>query len=90
MPDIPLPLARAMLYPLFRYGMDSRVPWRVQRALLDAGAVVQTLPKGARVDRTRLGGRPAERVAAEASLVAPAAAAVRELAGFLGESLQPA
>lgn len=66
MPDIPLPLARAMLYPLFRYGMDSRVPWRVQRALLDAGAVVQTLPKGTRVDRMRLGGRPGERVTAGA------------------------
>lgn len=62
MPDIPLPIARALLYPLFRYGMDARVPWGVQRALLNAGAVVQTLPRGARADRLPLGGRPGERV----------------------------
>jgi len=64
MPDIPLPLARALLYPLFRYGMTVRVPWHTQRALLDTGAVLQTLPKGTRVDRLRLGGRPAERITA--------------------------
>lgn len=64
MPDIslPLPLARMLLHPIFRYTMHARSPWGVQRALLEACAVLQVLPKGTRVDRLPLGGRPAERV----------------------------
>ncbi len=60
--SLPLPLARAILHPVFRYSMNTRLPWRVQRALLEAESVLQLPPKGARVDRLRLGGRPAERV----------------------------
>src|SRR5207248_9273439 len=37
-------------------------PSGVQRALLNAGAVAQTLPRGTRADRLPLGGRPGERV----------------------------
>ena len=63
--SLPLPLARAVLYPLYRTAMNRRVPWSVQRALLDAGAVLQAVPRGTRVERMRLGGRPAERVTAD-------------------------
>ncbi|GAB2725476.1 alpha/beta hydrolase [Nocardia thraciensis] len=62
--SLPLPLARVVLHPMFRYAMHHRVPWRFQRALLDAGSVLQVLPRGARVHKLRLGGRPAERVTA--------------------------
>ncbi|NKY85946.1 alpha/beta hydrolase [Nocardia veterana] len=64
--SLPLPLARAILRPMFRYSMHHRLPWVTQRALLDAGSVLQTLPAGTRVHRMRLGGRPAERVSAGA------------------------
>ncbi|WP_024799942.1 alpha/beta hydrolase [Nocardia sp. BMG51109] len=60
--SLPPPVARAVLHPVFRYAMHHRLPWRAQRALLDAGSVLQTLPAGTRVDRQRLGGRPAERI----------------------------
>ncbi|MEV5650351.1 alpha/beta hydrolase [Nocardia sp. NPDC052254] len=62
--SLPLPVARAILHPMFRFAMHSRLPFTLQRALLDAGSVLQTLPGGTRVDRMRLGGRPAERVTA--------------------------
>ncbi|AHH21166.1 alpha/beta hydrolase family protein [Nocardia nova SH22a] len=62
--SLPLPVARAILHPMFRLAMNSRVPFTLQRALLDAGAVLQLPPGGTRVDRLRLGGRPAERVTA--------------------------
>ncbi|MBF6327269.1 alpha/beta hydrolase [Nocardia transvalensis] len=64
MPGIPLPVpvARVVLHPIFRYTMHHRVPWQAQRALLEAAAVLQTLPSGTRVQRRRLGGRPAERI----------------------------
>ncbi|BCK53497.1 alpha/beta hydrolase [Nocardia wallacei] len=60
--SLPLPVARAMLHPIFRYSMHHRLPWQLQRALLDAGSVLQVLPGGTRVHRTTLGGRPTERV----------------------------
>ncbi|WP_216898069.1 alpha/beta hydrolase [Nocardia alni] len=60
--SLPLPLARAILHPVFRYSMNVRLPWRVQRAALDAEAVLQMSPKGTRVDRLPLGGRATERV----------------------------
>ncbi|MCX4095996.1 alpha/beta hydrolase fold domain-containing protein [Nocardia sp. alder85J] len=67
LPDIslPLPVARAVLHPIFRYTMHARVPWRIQRALLDAASVLQQSPPGTRVQRLRLGGRPAEQVAGD-------------------------
>ncbi|NKY49082.1 alpha/beta hydrolase fold domain-containing protein [Nocardia vermiculata] len=64
LPSLPLPLARAVLHPMFRYSMNSRLPWALQRKLLDSGAVLQAVPAGTRVHRMRLAGRPAERVSA--------------------------
>ncbi len=60
--SLPLPVARAILHPFFRFTMHPRVPWRVQRTLLDAGSVLQQSPPGTRRQRLRLGGRPAERI----------------------------
>ncbi len=60
--SLPLPIARAVLHPMFRYAMHSRLPWVVQRALLDAGSALQVLPPDTRVHRMRLGARPAERI----------------------------
>ncbi|MBY8862581.1 alpha/beta hydrolase [Nocardia sp. CA2R105] len=65
--SLPLPIARAVLHPMFRYAMHARLPWGVQRALLDAGSALQVLPPGTRVDRLRLGGRPAERITSGSS-----------------------
>ncbi|GGL29339.1 alpha/beta hydrolase [Nocardia jinanensis] len=60
---LPLPLARAILGPMYRVSLHSRLPWRVQRALIDAGSALQPVPPGVRVERIRLGDRPAERLA---------------------------
>ncbi|WP_280263579.1 alpha/beta hydrolase [Nocardia wallacei] len=62
--SLPLPLARVVLHPMFRYAMHHRLPWRAQRALLDAGSVLQLMPGGTSVHKLRLGGRPAERITA--------------------------
>ncbi|MFE2957468.1 alpha/beta hydrolase [Nocardia tengchongensis] len=64
MPDVtlPLPLVRAALNPVFRIMLNRRLPFGVQRALMDWGAVAQRAPRGTHVERIRLGGRPAERV----------------------------
>ncbi|MBF6178105.1 Monoterpene epsilon-lactone hydrolase [Nocardia otitidiscaviarum] len=66
MPEIslPLPVARAVLRPLFRVMLNARLPFTVQRRLMDAGAAGQLLPRGTRVERIRLGERPAERLTA--------------------------
>lgn len=42
--------------------MNVRLRWRVQRAVLEAAAALQVLPKNTRADPLNLGGRPAERV----------------------------
>ncbi|WP_433601568.1 alpha/beta hydrolase [Nocardia sp. CA-135953] len=62
--DIPLPVARALLSPIFRVSLNARLPWLVQRLLLDIGSRAQFLPSGTTVHRLRLGGRPAERITA--------------------------
>lgn len=62
MPAFPLPLVRAMLRPFYRVAFHHRLPWPVQRALVDAVAVVQPLPAKTSRRRVTLGGRPAERV----------------------------
>ncbi|MFJ4652317.1 alpha/beta hydrolase [Nocardia sp. NPDC088792] len=59
---LPLPLARTVLGPVFRVMLNSRLPFPVQRALMNAGAVAQGGPRGLHLQRVRLGGRPAERV----------------------------
>ncbi|MFI5719972.1 alpha/beta hydrolase [Nocardia sp. NPDC051750] len=60
---LPLPLIRAVMGPLYRVSFDSRLSFRVQRALIDAASVLQPVPAGVRVEKLRLGGRPAERLA---------------------------
>ncbi|MFQ6392003.1 alpha/beta hydrolase [Nocardia sp. KC 131] len=62
--NLPLPLARAVLHSIFRITLNQRLPWRLQRLLLDAGAVAQLVPAGTHVHRLSLGGRPAERITA--------------------------
>ncbi|MFE3254937.1 alpha/beta hydrolase [Nocardia sp. NPDC059091] len=64
MPDVtlPLPIVRAALNPLFRIVLNRRLPFSVQRALMDWGSVAQRPPRGTHVEHVELGGRPAERV----------------------------
>ncbi|MFI7668286.1 alpha/beta hydrolase [Nocardia sp. NPDC049526] len=62
--NIPLPIARALLSPIFRVSLNARLPWQMQRLLLDIGSRAQFLPSGTTVHRLRLGGRPAERITA--------------------------
>lgn len=60
--DLPLPLARAVLNPIFRATLNKRLPFTVQRRLLDVSSRAQLLPASAVVRPVRLGGRPAERI----------------------------
>ncbi|MEE2034176.1 alpha/beta hydrolase [Rhodococcus chondri] len=62
MPQLPLPLVRATLRPLYRLTLNARLPYPLQRRLLELAAPIQTLPRGTVVQRTELAGRPAERV----------------------------
>ncbi|TCN55091.1 acetyl esterase/lipase [Rhodococcus sp. SMB37] len=62
MPHLPLPLVRAALRPLYALTLNARLPYPVQRRLLEAAAPIQTLPAGTVVRPTTLAGRPAERV----------------------------
>ncbi|MFE3541928.1 alpha/beta hydrolase [Nocardia sp. NPDC059177] len=65
---IPLPIARAVLGPVFRLTLNARLPVAVQRALLDAGSVFQLMPEGTIVQHLQLGGRAAERIIAETAI----------------------
>ncbi|MGX1776481.1 alpha/beta hydrolase [Nocardia brasiliensis] len=65
--NLPLPVARTLLWPIFRVSMNVRTPWPLQRLLLDAGAKAQLVPAGTTVHRLRLGGRPAEKLTATAN-----------------------
>ncbi|MEU1205436.1 alpha/beta hydrolase fold domain-containing protein [Nocardia sp. NPDC005825] len=60
--DIPLPTARAALGPVFRVMMYHRLPFTVQRVLMELVASARRLPRGSTIESIRLGGRPAERV----------------------------
>ncbi|MBH0775860.1 alpha/beta hydrolase [Nocardia bovistercoris] len=62
--DLPLPVVRAALAPVFRTVLNHRLSWRAQRLLLDVTSRVQLAPGGTIVHRLRLAGRPAERVTA--------------------------
>ena len=64
MPTLPLPLVRAMLHPFYRMTFHHRLPWTVQRAMVNAFAVAQPLPRGTIRRTVHLGDRPAERVSA--------------------------
>ncbi|NEW43502.1 alpha/beta hydrolase [Nocardia cyriacigeorgica] len=61
---IPLPLARTILSPIFRLTLNDRLPWRLQRLLMDAGSRLQPAPAGTDLRRVQLAGRPAERFTA--------------------------
>ncbi|WP_194826492.1 alpha/beta hydrolase [Nocardia sp. XZ_19_231] len=65
---IPLPIARALLDPVFRVTLNARLPVAVQRVLLDAVSRLQLVPDGSVVQHLHLGGRPAERVIAETAI----------------------
>ncbi|MFD5174519.1 alpha/beta hydrolase [Nocardia sp. NPDC058379] len=65
---IPLPIARAVLDPIFRVTLNARLPVAVQRTLLDVASVLQPMPDGSVVQHLQLGGRPAERVIAETAI----------------------
>ncbi|MGW4059317.1 alpha/beta hydrolase fold domain-containing protein [Amycolatopsis sp. NPDC004747] len=60
--SIPVPLARVLLHPYFRLTFRRRLPWRLQRVLLNAAAFTQPLPAGTSVRRLELGARRAELV----------------------------
>ncbi|MFF0635346.1 alpha/beta hydrolase [Nocardia sp. NPDC004151] len=64
MPDVtlPLPVVRAVLNPVFRVMLHHRLPFGVQRALMDWGSAAPRAPRGTHVEHVRLGGRPTERV----------------------------
>jgi len=62
MPQLPLRLVRTTLRPLYRLTLNARLPYSVQRRLLEAAAPIQPLPEGTVVRKVTLGGRPAERV----------------------------
>ncbi|MFI6868653.1 alpha/beta hydrolase [Nocardia sp. NPDC050406] len=62
--SLPLPVARALLGPMFAVMFNARLPFTVQRRLMDLGAAGQLLPRGTRVERLNLGDRPAERITA--------------------------
>jgi len=62
MPQLPLRLVRATLRPLYRLSLNARLPYPVQRRLLELAAPLHPLPQGTVVRKIRLAGRPAERV----------------------------
>ncbi|AOW91993.1 esterase [Rhodococcus sp. WMMA185] len=59
---LPLPVVAAALRPFYRLSLNARLPYDVQRGLLELGAPLQRLPAGAVVRKTSLAGRPAERI----------------------------
>jgi epsilon-lactone hydrolase len=61
---LPLPLAGAALHGFYRVAMYHRLPYSVQRAILDIGSYLQTIPAGTTVERLTLGGRRAEKLTA--------------------------
>lgn len=64
--DIPLPVAKAVLRPIYQMTLNRRMPWRMQRLLGDLMSRGQLMPSGVTVQKLRLGGRPAERITAQA------------------------
>ncbi|MFI6040580.1 alpha/beta hydrolase [Nocardia sp. NPDC051321] len=65
--NLPLPVARAVLRPIFRVTLNKRTPWRMQRLLLEVSSAAQLVPAGTTIDRIRLGGRHTEKVTATAT-----------------------
>ncbi|GGK47137.1 alpha/beta hydrolase [Nocardia camponoti] len=66
---LPAGLARvAFVGPLFRFALHGDMPVGIQRALLNVLSRVQFMPEGSVVQHLQLGGRPAERIFAEAAI----------------------
>ncbi|WP_225725024.1 MULTISPECIES: alpha/beta hydrolase [unclassified Nocardia] len=61
---LPLPVAKAVLRPIYGVTLNKRLPWRTQRLLLELSSRAQPVPSGTVVHKLRLGGRPAERLTA--------------------------
>lgn len=59
---LPLPVVAFLLKPYFRLAFNSRLPYRIQRLLLEAGAPLQQVPAGAVVRPLELACRPAEKI----------------------------
>ena len=59
---LPLPVVAFLLKPYFRLAFNSRLPYRIQRILLEAGAPLQRVPAGAVVRPLELACRPAEKI----------------------------
>ena len=57
-----LPVVAFLLKPYFRLAFNSRLPYRIQRLLLEAGAPLQQVPAGAVVRPLELACRPAEKI----------------------------
>ncbi|MET8652062.1 MULTISPECIES: alpha/beta hydrolase [Nocardia] len=67
--DIPLPLARAVLDPVFRVILNDRLPFAAQRVLMDVMSRAQPVPDDTVVRRLRLAGRPAERITSASTAI---------------------
>ncbi|MFI6169973.1 alpha/beta hydrolase [Nocardia sp. NPDC051052] len=65
--NLPLPVVRAVLRPIFRVTLNKRAPWRMQRLLLEVSSAAQLVPAGTTIDRIRLGGTPTEKITATAT-----------------------
>jgi acetyl esterase/lipase len=59
---LPLPVVATALRPFYRLSLNARLPYTVQRTLLELAAPLQQLPAGAVVRPTVLAGRPTERI----------------------------
>ncbi|WP_040791841.1 alpha/beta hydrolase [Nocardia paucivorans] len=59
---LPLPVARAALGAMYRVALHNRLPFSLQRTLIDIGSRLQPVPSDTTVRRLRLAGRPAERL----------------------------
>ncbi|MCQ4119803.1 alpha/beta hydrolase fold domain-containing protein [Rhodococcus tibetensis] len=60
--SLPLPVVAAALRPFYRLSLNPRLPYPVQRALLEVAAPLQQMPEGAVCRPITLAGRPAERI----------------------------
>ncbi len=59
---LPRAVVGAALLPYYRLALNHRVPFHVQRRMLDAASPAQKLPPGTSTRALTLGGRPAEKV----------------------------
>lgn len=65
---LPRSVVRANAAAFYRVAFNARVPFTVQRRLLELAARSQPLPRGTVVRRTTLGDRPAERITVGATV----------------------